>query len=185
MQQTVIELFKLAGRKKILVGNERGRGVFQELRAVIAAEPSCQVYEVSLQGIDATDASFPRESVISLAKLLRGEKGIYLSHFASQDMLDNWDYAAKAKEQPIVVRDGASYRMLGPELGKRSREILDLAMRSQAVTTAMVSAEFDVSAQNASAALKKLHRLGLLPGDKEPAESGGLAYVYRAVGAAG
>jgi hypothetical protein len=183
MNAQILDLFTFAGRKKLLVGNEQGRAVFDKLRDAIAATPGPQVYEVSLKGIEATDASFPRESVVSLAKQLRGEKGIFLSNFVSQDLLDNWDYAAKAKDQPMVVRDALAYRLIGPPLGSRSEEIFKLAMGNETVTTSAVSVAFGISAQNASAALKKLHGLGLLLGNKEPAESGGLEYVYRAVGA--
>jgi len=178
-----VELFKLSGRKKILVGNERGREVFQKLRETVEASPNCPVFEISLAGIEATDASFPRESVISLVKLLCGEKGFYISGFASQDLFDNWNYAAQAKEQPIVVREAKSHRLLGPTLGTRGQQILTFALAHTAVTTADIVERFDVSAQNASAALKKLSQLGLLLGTKEPAESGGIEYVYRAVGA--
>lgn len=181
MSAPVFSLLTLAGRKRPF-GNEQGRAAFEKLRNAIDAYPSARVFEVSLKDIDATDASFPRESVVSLAKQLRGEKGIFLSNFVSQDLLDNWDYAAKAKEQPMVVREGAAYRLIGPPLGSRSEEIFKLAMANATVTTSAVSAEFDISAQNASAALRKLHGLGLLLGNKEPAESGGLEYVYRAVG---
>lgn len=180
-----MELFKLAGRKKILVGNERGREIFQKLREAVESSPDRTVFEVSLAGIEATDASFPRESVVSLVKLLRGEKGFFITGFESQDIFDNWNYAAQAKEQPIVVREGKAFRLLGPELGKRGQEILTFALGHAAVTTADIVAQFDVSSQNASAALKKLSQLGLLLGAKEPAESGGLEYVYRAVGALG
>lgn len=183
MKTPVLDLFALAGKEEILVGNALGRMVFDKLRSAIESKPTVQVFEVSLKNVRATDASFPRESVVSLAKQLRGEKGIFLSNFVSQDLLDNWDYAAKAKEQPMVVREGAAYRLIGPPLGSRSEEIFKLAMANATVTTSAVSAEFGITAQNASAALKKLHGLGLLLGNKEPAESGGLEYVYRAVGA--
>jgi len=182
MKAKVLELFTLAGRKKILVGNERGGEMFLTLRSEIERFPASLIFEISLKGVEATDASFPRESVISLAKLLRGERGLYVSNFSSQDLIDNWDYAAKAKEQPLVAYDGASYRVLGPELGSRSREIFDFAIRRESVTTADVVAKFGLTPQNASAALKKLLVAGLLLGTKEPAESGGLEYVFQAVG---
>lgn len=183
MNAPVLHLSALAGKEGILIGNDLGRVVFKNLRDAVEAKPGVNVYEVSLKGVPATDASFARESVVSVAKLLRGEKGIFLSNFVSQDLLDNWDYAARAKEQPMVVREGATYRLIGPPLGSRSEEIFKLAMKNETVTTSAVSAAFGITAQNASAALKKLHGLGLLLGNKEPAESGGLEYVYRAVGA--
>jgi predicted transcriptional regulator len=49
------------------------------------------------------------------------------------------------------------------------------------VTSSHVSKHFDISAQNASGRLKKLHATGLVLGQKEVAESGGLEFVYRSI----
>lgn len=178
----LIYLSEIAGPREFLSGNSLGREVFQKLISVVEPKPgSAQVYGISLKGIQATDASFPRESVASLVKMFRGEVGFYLRDFASQDLLDNWDYAAKAKEQPIIVLENKGYRVIGPKLNEGMASLLDFIMSKGRATTSMVSKEFDVSAQNASAKLKKLHGYGLILGAKEVAESGGLEYVYKAI----
>lgn len=163
------------------VGNEEGRAIFQKLSKIVDNHPGRMIFGISLKGIKFTDASFPRESVISLAKLHRAEKGFYLQDFASKDLLDNWDYAAKAKDQPMIVWDGDNFYLLGPKMGQASLEILNYINRLGEATTAKVAAEFDLTSQNASGKLKKMYNQGLILGSKEVADSGGLEFVYRAI----
>ena len=59
-------------------GNKQGRETLSKLSNYVDDNPS-DIYEISLEGIVATDASFPRESVISLVKMNKGEKGFYLT----------------------------------------------------------------------------------------------------------
>jgi len=162
-------------------GNKQGRETYGKLLDFIDEHPTTNVFGMSLKGIEATDASFPRESVISLAKSKRGEVGFYLTGFATKDLIDNWDYAAKAKEQSIIILLENGYDLIGPGLNSGQRELLDFIMNEGVVTTSKVADKFDVSAQNASGRLKKLHVLGLIMGAKEVAESGGMEFIYRAI----
>jgi predicted HTH transcriptional regulator len=178
---TIINLSEITGDREFLSGNEFGRSVFQQLQQVIIPSPGRSVFGISLAGIKATDASFPRESVIALIKLLSGEAGIFLKDFTSKDLIDNWDYAAKAKNQPVIIIQDTGYQVIGPDLNEGMKELLDFVMAEKIVTTSKVAKKFDISAQNASAKLKKLHTLGLILGAKEVAETGGLEYVYKAI----
>ena len=176
----IIKLVDIVGDDSAF-GNEEGREVFQELSKQLDSYPGRSIFGISLKGIRRTDASFPRESVISLAKAKRGEKGLYLLDFISKDLMDNWDYAAKAKEQPIIVLVEGGYEVLGPDLHAGAKELLDFIMKEGRVTTSKVADKFGVSAQNASGKLKKLYLQGLVMGAKEVAESGGMEFVYRAI----
>lgn len=162
-------------------GNEEGRNVYQKLSKELDSYPDKNIFGISIKGIRATDASFPRESVISLIKSKRGEKGFYLLDFCSKDLMDNWNYAAKAKDQPIIVLTDGGYEVIGPDLNKGAKDLLDFIMKEGVVTTAKVAEAFDISVQNASAKLKKLHLQGLMLGVKDVAESGGLEFVYKAI----
>ena len=179
-ENLVIKLYDLVGDNTAF-GNSEGRNVYQKLLTALDDYPNKNVIGISLSGITRTDASFPRESVISLAKTKRGEKGFYLQDFASRDLMDNWNYAAIAKDQPIIVFTDSGYELLGNEISLGSKELLDFVMRSKTVTTSKVSEELDVSAQNASAKLKKLLSMGLVLGAKQAAESGGMEFVYTAI----
>ena len=178
----MILLSDITGKKAFLSGNTKGREALQKLLELVNPTPANSIFGISLKGIQATDASFPRESVISLIKMLSGEAGIFLQDFASVDLIDNWDYAAKAKSQPVIVLlEGGGFRVIGPPLSQSQQDLLGFIMDEGTTTTSRVSTKFDISAQNASARLKKLHSMGLVLGVKEVAESGGMEFVYRAI----
>jgi hypothetical protein len=176
-----IILFDLAGSQPLL-GKQVGKAVFQKLQDKVGAHPETTIFGISLKGITATDASFPRESVISLAKMLCGEKGFYLEDFGSDDLFDNWNYAAKAKSQSVIVRkSGPHFRLIGPDLPEGMSDLLDFVMKEEVTTTSQVAKKFNISTPNASAKMKRLHQMGLVLGTKESAETGGLEFVYTAI----
>ncbi|WP_338352878.1 DNA-binding protein [Thalassolituus oleivorans] len=176
----IINLFELIGDSTAF-GNAEGREVYQKLQSVLDNHPNEKVIGVSLKGVTRTDASFPRESVISLAKSRSGEIGFFLLDFESRDLMDNWNYAAQAKGMTLVVLSDSGYELIGNSISLGAKELLDFVMSQDTVTTSKVATKFDISAQNASAKLKKLFSLGLLVGSKQVAESGGMEFVYRAI----
>ncbi len=176
----VINLLDLVGSATPF-GNIEGREAYLKLLSALDTHASENIVGISLSGITRTDASFPRESVISLAKAKRGEKGFYLQDFVSVDLMDNWNYAAIAKDQPIIVYTDNGYKLLGSDISAGLKALLDFVMKSKVVTTSKVAEEFDVTAQNASAKLKKLLSMGLVLGAKQAAETGGMEFVYTAI----
>jgi len=176
----IIYLRELAG-EDTLFGNEDGRKIYNRLLDEIDSLNGNSIFCISLKGIKATDASFPRESVISAAKMKKGEVGFFLVDFRSQDLIDNWNYGCIAKEQPLIVYQDNCHRVLGPPLPETASELLDYVIQQGTVTTSLIADEFDVTPQNASGRLKKLHDLGLIMGKKEVANSGGLEFVYCAI----
>jgi hypothetical protein len=162
-------------------GNDEGREAFVKISKIVDENPSCDFFAISLEAMKFTDASFPRESIISLAKALKGEKGFYLIDIPNKDLLDNWSYGAIAKDQPILVKSDNGFDVIGSKLSNTVKELLEFVVDKNQVTTSTVSKHFDVSAQNASGKLKKLHNIGLVLGHKEVAESGGLEFVYKAI----
>lgn len=179
-QNLVLKLHDLVGSPTAF-GNAEGREVFQKLLAELDAHPSKKIVGISMEGMTRMDASFPRESVVSLAKSRSGEKGFYLEGFASKDLMDNWDYAAKAKGLSMIVFTNGAYELIGDELNAGSKSLLDYVMSEGVVTTSKVAEMLGVSAQNASAKLKKLLSLGLVLGAKQSAETGGMEYIYTAI----
>lgn len=175
----IIKLSDIVGDSAF--GNKEGREVYQKLLDQLDKHPDKKIIGISLDGISRTDASFPRESVVSLAKSRIGEKGFYLLGFMSRDLMDNWDYAAKAKDQTMIVISDESYELIGKTLNPGSKDVLDFVMEYGTVTTSMVSKSFDISAQNASAKLKKLLSVGLVLATKQAAETGGMEFVYTAI----
>lgn len=162
-------------------GNVQGKETYEKLKEHIDGLPSISIFGISLEGIAATDASFPRESVIAIAKSLRDSKCFYLLNVENSDLLDNWDYAAQAKEQPLIVWKGAEYRILGSNLTPSSKELLDYVLKNSPILASKVSSYLDISIQNASTRLKKLVNEGYILRTDVIAESGGIEYEYQAI----
>jgi hypothetical protein len=174
----LVELSSLGARP---FGNTEGKEVFRKLRERVEAHPEADIFGISLDGIAATDASFPRESVISLAKQLRAEKGFYLEDITDRDLIDNWSYAARAKEQPITIWRGDEFEILGPELGSAGREMVDYVLRHSPVLTTQVASALHISVPNASTRLKHLVLSGYFLRTEDVAPSGGIEYRYKAI----
>lgn len=162
-------------------GNQQGRDTFQQLKTYIDSHPSISIIGISMAGIKATDASFPRESVISIAKTYRESKRFYLIDVMNPDILDNWDYAAKAKEQPLVAWDKSKYRILGANLTPSSLQLVDFVLSKGSVLVSQVAVELELTVQNASTRLKKLVDDGYILRTETTAESGGIEYVYQGI----
>ena len=77
-------------------GNDEGSEAYVKIKKIVDGHPSCDVFAISLEGIRFTDASFPRESVISLAKALKGEKGFapenFRRYFKEQENAEKYGY---------------------------------------------------------------------------------------------
>lgn len=160
-------------------GNVQGREAYRKLVDFVEAHPLQKVLGISLEGIAATDASFPRESVISLAKLYRGERWFFLQDFASRDLIDNWRYAAKAKEQPLFIWHGDDFEIIGPDVNSATEELIRYVVKNGTVTASKVAADLNLTIHNASTRLKRLVSDGYLMRTEEVAPSGGKEYLYR------
>lgn len=177
----VVKLRDFTGGTDRPFGNSQGKVVFRGLADFVEAHPATRVFGVSLDGIEATDASFPRESVISLAKQLRGERGIYLTDLHNRDLIDNWSYAALAKAQPMVIWNGQDFEVIGPEMNQATKALVNYVLQQGQVTTSQVAADLGLSVQNASTRLKKLVLDGYFLRVEEVAESGGIEFKYLAI----
>ena len=162
-------------------GNMEGRRVFRLLVEFIDSHPANDIFGISLDGIEATDASFPRESVVSVAKQYRGEKGIFLEGFNSKDLIDNWNYAAQAKEQPFVIWDSEKAELIGPKVSTAAKTLINFVLDNRIVTAANVAEALEITVPNASTKLKKLVSQGYILRREEVAESGGIEFIYTAV----
>lgn len=162
-------------------GNIEGKDVFRRLVNLVEQDPRKKIFGVSLKGIEATDASFPRESVVSLAKHFRGERGVYLTDLHNRDLIDNWNYAARAKEQPLVIWSASAFEVIGPELNPATRTLVDYVLEKRSVLASQVAADLGLSVQNASTRLKNLVTAGYLLRAEDVAESGGIEFKYQAI----
>lgn len=162
-------------------GNVEGKSVFRKLVDLVEEHSRTQIFGVSLKGIKATDASFPRESVVSLAKHFRGERGVFLTDLHNRDLIDNWTYAARAKEQPLVIWSGGTFEIIGPELNPATRSLVEYVLEKRSILASQAAADLGLSVQNASTRLKGLVAAGYLLREEDVAESGGIEFKYRAI----
>jgi hypothetical protein len=162
-------------------GNLEGKSVLHKLSEFVEQNPNVDLFGISLEGIEATDASFPRESVVSLAKQFRGEKGFFLTHLSNRDLIDNWSYAAQAKGQPLVIWNNGNFEIIGPELNKSTRDLVEYVLHKGSVLASQVACDLNLSVQNASTRLKNLVSQGYLLRFEDVADSGGIEFKYSAI----
>jgi len=162
-------------------GNQEGKEVLRKLSDRLDQLPSSKVVGLSLEGIEATDASFARESVVALAKQHREQRGFYLQDFASQDLVDNWNYAATAKAQPLAIWSESGCTIIGPQPSPANQRIIDLVNELGHVTASAVSERLGLTVQNCSTNLKNLFARGYVLRNEDVAESGGREFIYSAI----
>ncbi|PMS15563.1 DNA-binding protein [Trinickia dabaoshanensis] len=182
MNQTthLIKLRELTGTTQPF-GNVQGKEAYRKLSEEIDRHPEAAVFGISLQDIEATDASFPRESVVSVAKHYRGEKGLFLVDMDDRDLVDNWKYACQAKEQPLVIWRGESFEPIGPDMSSSSRDLLNYVLEHKCVLASQVASDLGLSVQNASTRLKRLVADGYILRTEDIANTGGIEYRYNAI----
>lgn len=174
-----IRLLDLTNNNSLPFGNVEGKAVFRRLVEVIDAHSQPTIFEVSLAGIEATDASFPRESVIAAAKLYHDQHWFFLTDLDDRDLIDNWKYAAQAKKQPLVIwHSDSEFEVIGPEMTPSAVELLHYVLQRGKVSTNQVAADLGISVPNASTRLKKLVTEGYLLRRDDVADSGGVEYTY-------
>lgn len=162
-------------------GNTQGKETFRKLSDYVDKHTSENIFGISLKDIVATDASFPRESVVSIAKSYRGEKGFYLKDIDDRDLIDNWSYAAQAKEQPLIIWKDNTFEIIGLKLNPSAQIFISHIYQKKEITTSQVAEDLNLSVQNASARLKKFFQQGLLMRFEESSESGGIEFIYHAI----
>lgn len=162
-------------------GNSEGKDAFRKLSDFVEGRPNVRVIGISFDEITSTDASFARESVVSLAKQFRGERGFYLTDLRNRDLIDNWNYAAKAKEQPLTIWDGEQFEIIGSEMNESTRALVEHVLRRKSAFASEVAADLALSVPNASTRLKNLMTQGYLLRSEEVAQSGGIEFKYQAI----
>lgn len=162
-------------------GNIEGKEVFRKLTDFVEANPQQGVFGVSLEGIEATDASFPRESVVAVAKQFRLQKGFFLAGLTDRDLIDNWNYAAQAKEQPLVIWQDELFEIIGPELNSSARQLVEYVLTQRSVLASQAAGDLGLSVQNASTRLKNLVALGYIMRVEDVADTGGIEFKYQAI----
>ncbi len=164
-------------------GRDQGRQVLAKLLALVDAHPDASVFRISLEGVERMDVSFASETLVALAKRLRGNKGICILDLQSIDMRENIEAAATRMEQPLMIWMADQGEIIGCEPSPGTRAALNFALTRREVRASEFSDIMgDVSIANASSKFKQLWQQGYLLRCEGAADTGGVEYRYRAIG---
>jgi hypothetical protein len=161
-------------------GHSQGRRVHDLLLRHVETYPEVTVFRISLDGVRRTDASFPRESVVELARQSRGQRGFCLVDVSDADLLDNWDSAAVKREQPLLVWKGRKHRLLGPPPTEGLRPLFELSAGGAGITVAEAAHQLGLNVPNTSNKLRTLWEGGYLLRHEQVASTGGVEFEYYA-----
>lgn len=163
-------------------GHAEGREVHQRLLHIVESHPRVFVFRISLAEVRRTDASFPRESVVELAKRFRGEKGFCLTDVDNQDLLDNWEAASLKREQPLTVWYEGQPCVIGPKPTRGNKALLDYVLSVPETTAAVAAKVLYRTLTNVSTKLKQLQDGGFILRRDEISPTGGVEYRYFRIG---
>lgn len=163
-------------QKDMIIGSEQGNLILFKLRNSLWVKSS--TLEISLKGMTGVDACFIRNSLASLTKIFLGFKGIMVSDVENEDVLDNLVYGYHALKVPLILKNNDGTAAIYADLASGSKELLSYVYSQSETTTQKVVKQFDISAPNASAKLKKLHTEGYLTAEQHDAPTGGIEYVF-------
>jgi predicted transcriptional regulator len=182
MKQSVltIELYDFAKTDRPY-GTIEGRAAFSKLIDHINQLSNISLIKVSLKKIKEIDISYSRETIVSVAKYYKGEKGLYITDVENDDIVENIHFACIAKSQPLLIWTSDTYKVLGEPLSAPNQALLEVVLKKKITTTTNVAKELDISVQNASTRLKKLVDEGYILRTEVSAESGGKEYIYTAL----
>lgn len=158
-------------------GREQGIAVHTKLLTIIE-QSSSLLFSISLKNVGRLDASFPRESIMEIARRYKGDRGICLTDVTNPDLIDNLDAAALKKEIPMFIWNNDEYKLIGTEPKLGIKAVLELALLKPSITTAEVAKELNLKLNNASMKLKQLVTEGYLVRQEEIAPSGGKEFYY-------
>lgn len=159
-------------------GPEEGREVYMKLLKFVEANAGVKIFRVSFKGVERTDISFPRESLIELAKRYRGDKGFCIYDLTDAALIEIWDAAADRTNQPIFSWDSNGYTLLGPSLNKGYGPVFNLVLSRDSIRATDAVKELGIGLSNASSKLKQLWEKGYILRKEDVAESGGIEFNY-------
>ncbi len=162
-------------------GKDEGRAVYSKLIEVIDRMPGTIVFHISLNGVERSDVSFARESVMELAVRYKGRRGFCLTNVASKDLLENLDSAALRKKQPMTVAEENDHYIIGLQPSRGNKALFDFVLKYGETSASEVAEALELKLTNASTKLKQLLESGFILRRDEKAPSGGVEFRYFAI----
>ena len=164
-------------------GRTQAYKVYERLRALVESHPTESIFRLTLQDIRHTDITFPRESVVELARSYRGQRGFCLTDFSDPDLREIWDAAAKGREQPLMIWNKDMFsEVIGPKPSTGLRDMFQYVISVPVAHTSEAAAKLHLKIPNASNKLKQLWLQGYILRREQSASSGGVEYEYFRIG---
>lgn len=163
-------------------GRSEGREVYGRLLGFVEGNPGTILFRVSLKGVRRLDMSFASETLVELARRYRRNKGFCLIDLTDKDIAENIDAAAEKKDQPLLVWEGKSARVIGGDPSAGTRDAFQFAMGRRECRASEFAVQKGISSANASMKFKQLWNEGYLLRRESAAASGGVEFVYRRIG---
>ena len=146
---------------EIALGSDLGRDLLTKLRCVLSEHPQESIFQISLSGVKAIDATCFRESIVALGLIEKSKKGLFITDIENEDIIFNLECATSSKGLPLLIVSDLGMDWVGKKM-----------------TISTLAKELNISTQNASIKLKKLMDDGYLLGEKINSISGGHEYIY-------
>lgn len=159
-------------------GNAKGKEVGALLQRFIQGHPTTDIFKLSFDGIERTDASFSREAVVEIASRFRTRHAITIVDLEDVDLIENLEVAAVKKEQPLFLWQKDSWKLLGQNPTKGNIDLLNYILTVAEATTSTAASALDLKLTNASTKLKQLWESGYIMRREEMAPSGGIEFIY-------
>lgn len=180
MEKMKISLLDIVGSSTIF-GSKKGQEVYAAIIGIIKENPNYTVFEICLDGIEAVDATFARESVVNAAKFFRGQKAFLLTSSETSKLSSSWSYAARVKDQPLLVLLKGSHHWIGDTITTAKQELVDYVYQQQVVRSGDLAVKYDLPVAHASTKLRKLFDEGYLLRKKQTSSTGGVEYTYHPI----
>ena len=163
-------------------GRSEGREVYSRLLDFVEENSGTIIFKVSLDGIRRLDMSFTSETLVELARRYRRTRGFCLVDLTDRDIAENIDAAAEKKDQPLLLWEGKSARVIGSEPTEGTREAFQFAMGRLECRATEFATQKGISIANASMKFKQLWNEGFVLRRETTADSGGIEFVYQRIG---
>lgn len=177
----LISLRDVAGTE-LLVGSDLGHVVYGRLYKLLSGIETSEPVKISFADVAFIDATFIRESVSSLIKIMSPARSISIVHLQDRDQEDNLQYVASSEVPITVWLENGHCKIFGAPLSNGLRAMLEQFAFNGSLTTPAAAARTAVSVQNASSTLKRLYDMRYIGRTGYKGETGGIEYTYHAVG---
>lgn len=163
------------------LGSNAGKKAYQKILSIIQKNIDKDIFEISFEGIVFVDAIFLREGIVSIAKQFIAKKAVYVTNIKNRDILENLNYAAQDKNQPIFFWKNKEYEILGPKITDVTKELINTVVQKGPISAAQIAPLLSITSKNAGVKLIKIFKNGYVYRVETVAPTGGIEFLYKKI----